>query len=266
MRVDVLTVFPDYLAPLRLSLLGKAQESGLLDVSVRDLRDFTTDRHRSVDDTPYGGGAGMVMTPGPWGAALDAVLADGPPGVRPRLVVPSPAGRVFTQQVAAEYAADPWLVFACGRYEGVDARVIEDARQTFTVDELSIGDYVLFGGEAAVLVVVEAVGRLLPGVLGNAESLAEESHTGGLLEAPAWTKPAQWRGLGVPDVLVSGDHARIARWRRDESLRRTARTRPDLLERLDATALDGADLAVLAEEGWAPAGARLVRRAPDVSN
>ncbi|NHC13543.1 tRNA (guanosine(37)-N1)-methyltransferase TrmD [Motilibacter deserti] len=266
MRIDVVTVFPDYLAPLQLSLLGKAQEAGRLEAHVHDLRAFTTDRHRSVDDTPYGGGAGMVMTPGPWGAALDAVLAQGPEGARPRLVVPSPAGRVFTQDVAAEYAADPWLVFACGRYEGIDARVLEDARSRYDVDELSIGDYVLFGGEVAVLVVVEAVGRLLPGVLGNAESLAEESHTGGLLEAPTWTKPAQWRGLGVPDVLVSGDHARIARWRRDESLRRTASTRPDLLARLDVDGLDRADLAVLAAQGWEPAGPRLVRSAGRVSN
>ncbi len=227
MRLDVISIFPDYLAgPLRVSLLGKAADRGLLDLRLHDLRDWTTDRHRTVDDTPYGGGAGMVMRPEPWGAALDTVAPAGSPP--PRLVVPTPSGRPFTQARAAGLAAEPWLVFACGRYEGIDQRVVEHAASRMPVDELSIGDYVLAGGEAAVLVIVEAVARLLPGVLGNPESLAEESHAGGLLEYPVYTRPPAWRGLAVPEVLLSGDHAAVARWRRNESLRRTAERRPDL--------------------------------------
>ena len=233
MRVDVVTIFPDYLAPLGVSLLGKAQERGLLEVGVHDLRTWTADVHRTVDDSPYGGGPGMVMTPGPWGQALDAVLAG--TDVRPVLVVPTPSGRPFTQELAAELSGEPWLVFACGRYEGIDSRVLLDAEQRFRVLELSLGDYVLAGGEVAVLVLVEAVVRLLPGVLGNAESHRDDSFAPGamqdLLEGPVYTRPPVWRGLGVPEVLQSGDHARIAAWRRAQARARTAERRPDLLER-----------------------------------
>jgi len=241
MRIDVVSIFPDYLAgPLRVSLLGKAVERGLLDVRLHDLRQWASDRHRTVDDTPYGGGAGMVMRPEPWGLALDALVADG--GPVPRLVVPTPAGRPFTQPVAEELAAQPWLVFACGRYEGIDQRVMAYAAGRMPVDELSLGDYVLAGGEAAVLVIVEAVARLLPGFLGNPESLAEESHAGGLLEYPVYTRPPAWHGLEVPAVLLSGDHGAVARWRRDESLRRTAARRPDLLAGADLSERDRAAL------------------------
>jgi tRNA (guanine37-N1)-methyltransferase len=226
-RIDVVTIFPDYLAPLRQSLLGRAIERGAIQVGVHDLREWTADRHRTVDDTPYGGGAGMVLKPEPWGQALDALAPAG--GPQPRLVLPTPAGRPFTQALAADLATEQWLLFGCGRYEGIDARVAAWAGERMRVDEVSIGDYVLAGGEAAVLVIVEAVTRLLPGVLGNPESLAEESHADGLLEYPVFTKPAEWRGHEVPPVLLSGDHGAVARWRRDESLRRTAERRPDLL-------------------------------------
>jgi tRNA (guanine37-N1)-methyltransferase len=255
MRVDVVTIFPAYLAPLELSLIGKAREQGLLDVAVHDLRDFTPDRHRTVDDTPYGGGAGMVMRPEPWGEALDEVervgrQALGDPDATPHLLVPAPSGRPFSQAMAHELAAEPWLAFACGRYEGIDERVLEHAASRWRVTPVSLGDYVLNGGEVAVLAVVEAVARLLPGVVGNAESLVEESHEGGLLEYPVYTKPASWRGLDVPEVLLSGHHGRVARWRRDQRLRRTAARRPDLLAALDPDALDAADHAVL--DGFRP--------------
>ncbi|HEY3260901.1 MAG TPA: tRNA (guanosine(37)-N1)-methyltransferase TrmD [Pseudonocardiaceae bacterium] len=249
MRIDVVTIFPGYLAPLREALLGRAIERGLVELAVHDLRDWTHDVHRAVDDSPYGGGPGMVMRPQVWGEALDAVCAaEHAPraGAVPRLVVPTPAGRPFTQNVAREYAAEPWLVFACGRYEGIDQRVIEDAARRMPVDEVSIGDYVLVGGEAAVLVMVESVARLLPGVLGNPASAQQDSHSDGLLEGPSYTRPEVWRGLAVPAVLRSGDHAAIARWRRDQALRRTAMRRPDLLVRLDPARLDRQDRAVLA--------------------
>ncbi len=230
MRVDVVTIFPDYLAPLGVSLLGRARDRGLLDVRVHDLRTWTDDVHRTVDDSPYGGGPGMVMTPGPWGQALDAVL-DGD-RTRPVLIVPTPSGRPFTQALALELAAEPRLAFACGRYEGIDSRVLLDAAARFRVLEVSLGDYVLAGGEVAVLVVVEAVARLLPGVLGNAESHRDDSFAPGgmedLLEGPVYTRPAVWRGLEVPAVLQSGDHARIAAWRKEQALARTAERRPDL--------------------------------------
>jgi tRNA (guanine37-N1)-methyltransferase len=238
-RVDVISIFPEYLdGPLHVSLLGKAVERGLLDVHLHDLRQWTSDRHRTVDDTPYGGGAGMVMRPEPWGLALDAIVPDG----GARLVLPTPAGRPFTQELAHELADEPWLVFGCGRYEGIDQRVVDWAARRMRVDEVSIGDYVLAGGEAAVLVIVEAVARLLPGFLGNPESLAEESHAGGLLEYPVYTRPPSWHGLEVPGVLLSGDHGAIARWRRDQSLRRTAARRPDLLARAELTERDRAAL------------------------
>jgi tRNA (guanine37-N1)-methyltransferase len=229
MRIDVVSIFPDYLAPLGLSLVGKAREGGLLDVHIHDLRQWTHDRHRTVDDTPYGGGAGMVMKPEPWGEALDALVpTDSTDQPRATLVVPTPSGEPFTQAVAADLATREHLVFACGRYEGIDQRVMDHAATRMEVRELSIGDYVLNGGEVAALAIVEAVARLLPGFMGNAESLTEESHAAGLLEYPVYTKPDAWRGHQVPDVLRSGDHARIAAWRHDESVRRTAERRPDL--------------------------------------
>jgi tRNA (guanine37-N1)-methyltransferase len=230
-RLDVVTIFPEYLAPLRLSLVGKAAESGRLDIRVHDLRAWAEDRHRTVDDTPYGGGPGMVMKPDVWGDALDAIAPPGAPD-RPLLVIPTPAGRPLTQALAAELATEPWLLFACGRYEGIDARVAEDASTRMRVLEVSIGDYVLAGGEAAVLVIVEAVARLLPGVLGNAESAVDDSFApgqGGLLEGPVYTKPPVWRGRAVPGVLLSGHHAAIDAWRREQALERTRRVRPELL-------------------------------------
>ncbi|WP_417281838.1 tRNA (guanine(37)-N(1))-methyltransferase [Actinomadura yumaensis] len=342
MRIDIITIFPEYFAPLDVSLLGKARRNGLLTVDVHDLRRWTHDRHRTVDDTPYGGGPGMVMKPGPWGEALDTIAplphtpapsspqppatpsdqnpvpaptqapasapdqapdpssaqapasasdqapgpssaqAPEPPahaaaaaditasgiaggdagggdraaggGGAPRLIVPTPSGRPFTQALAAEYASEPWLVFACGRYEGIDSRVVEEARTRMRVDEVSLGDFVLAGGEVAALVMIEAVGRLLPGVLGNADSVADDSFAPGamesLLEGPVYTKPPVWRDRGIPDVLLSGHHGAIARWRRDEALRRTARNRPELLARLDPSALDAHDRKVLAEAGF----------------
>lgn len=269
MRLDVVTIFPEYLAPLELSLIGKARAAGLLDVAVHDLRDFTHDRHRTVDDTPAGGGAGMVMKPEPWGEALDHVLAAGRPSAggaqAPTLIVPSPSGAPFTQAVARELAARPWLAFACGRYEGIDERVLADAAIRMPVLPVSLGDYVLNGGEVAVLVIVEAVARLLPGVIGNAESLVEESHEDGLLEYPVYTKPASWRDLDVPAVLMSGHHGQVRRWRRDQRLIRTARRRPDLLAALDPAGLDRADLAVLAAEGWTPGPGGWERTVPDLA-
>jgi tRNA (guanine37-N1)-methyltransferase len=233
-KIDVVTIFPEYLAPLSLSLIGRAQAAGVVGLNVHDLRHWTHDVHRTVDDTPYGGGPGMVMRPEPWGEALDELaptLGQGRFARRPpaRLVVPSPAGVPFTQAKAQELAEEPHLIFACGRYEGIDQRVLDWAATRMPVDEVSLGDYVLFGGEVAVLVILEAVVRLLPGVLGNADSLVEESHADGLLEAPLYTKPQEWRGLLVPEVLRSGDHARIAAWRRAQSLSRTRQRRPDLL-------------------------------------
>lgn len=251
MRVDIVTVFPEYLRPLELSLIGRARDRGLLDLDVHDLRRWTHDVHHSVDDSPAGGGAGMVMKPGPWGECLDELVFDkhGPGEARPRLLVTSPAGRPFTQAMAHELAAEPWLMFACGRYEGIDQRVVDYAAERMEVTEVSIGDYVLFGGEVAVLAIVEAVARLLPGVLGNAASLADESHNDGLLEAPAYTKPASWRGHDVPPVLLSGDHGRVERWRRDQALLRTARARPDLLGRLGRDSLDERDRRLLRGAG-----------------
>lgn len=224
MRLDYLTIFPDYLAPLGLSLTGKAIEQGLVDVHVHDLRDWAHDRHRTVDDTPYGGGAGMVMRPEPWGEAFDALPLDGA-----TLVVPTPAGRRLTQSLARELAERPRLVFACGRYEGIDQRVLDHAATRAEVVEVSLGDYVLNGGEVAALAVTEAVVRLLPGFMGNPESLVEESHERGLLEHPVYTRPPSWRGLDVPDVLLGGDHGAVEAWRADQSLRRTAERRPDLV-------------------------------------
>jgi tRNA (guanine37-N1)-methyltransferase len=254
MRIDIITIFPGYFGPLRVSLLGKAADRGIVEFGVHDLRDWAHDVHRTVDDTPFGGGPGMVMMAQPWGEALDAVVGTGSGGTR--LVVPTPSGIPFRQQLAAEYAGCERLVFACGRYEGIDARVIDDARTRVAVDEVSIGDYVLSGGEPAALVIIDAVIRLLPGVLGNAGSAADDSFGGGagpmagLLEGPLYTRPRTWRGREVPAVLLSGDHAAIARWRRDEALRRTALTRPDLAARLPAGTLDAHDREVLIEAGF----------------
>ncbi|MFJ4268216.1 tRNA (guanosine(37)-N1)-methyltransferase TrmD [Paenarthrobacter nicotinovorans] len=259
MRIDVVSIFPEYLAPLELSLIGKARQDGLLELNVHDLRTFTTDRHRTVDDTPYGGGAGMVMKPEPWAQALES-LVPGEAGTKPVLIVPSPAGERFNQALAYELAEEDQLVFACGRYEGIDERVIDWARDHFTVRPVSLGDYVLNGGEVAVLAMVEAIGRLLPGVVGNPESLIEESHSDGLLEYPVYTKPSSWRDHDVPEILLSGNHGKIAQWRRHEQFRRTAERRPDLLADFDAGALSRADRNALAELGYDVVDGRLRAR------
>jgi tRNA (guanine-1)-methyltransferase len=290
-RFDVLSIFPEYLAPLELSLIGKAREDGLLSLNTVNLRDYTFDRHRTVDDTPYGGGAGMVMKPEPWGLALDAVLASSPhqsnepapadtagavaegtpgtedasgsdevpllpapqhvpePDGRPLLVVPSPAGAVFNQEMAYEFAAEQHIVFACGRYEGIDERVLLWASERFRMMPVSIGDYVLNGGEVAVMAMIEATARLIPGVIGNPESLTEESHTGGLLEYPVFTKPASWRGFQVPPVLLSGNHGAVARWRRERQIERTMARRPDLFAAYPTQQWDKKDRRFLAERG-----------------
>lgn len=233
-RIDVVSIFPDYFTPLSLSLVGKAIQSGLLQVGVHDLRQWTHDRHHTVDDTPYGGGAGMVMKPEPWGECLDELLTDADAATlgRTTLVVPTPSGVPFRQQDAVELAGRDRLVFACGRYEGIDHRVVEHAAERVEVREVSLGDYVLNGGEVATLAMIEAVVRLIPGVIGNPASLVEESHSGeleSLLEYPVYTKPPTWRGLDVPDVLFSGHHARIAQWRRERAMELTRERRPDLL-------------------------------------
>ena len=232
MRIDIVSIFPDYLAPLELSLVGKAREAGLLDVRVHDLREYATDKHRSVDDTPYGGGPGMVMTPEPWGEVLDNIRASSTS--KPLLIIPTPSGYRFDQAMAGELFTSEHLVFACGRYEGLDARIAEHfaGREEWAgVREVSIGDYVLAGGEAAALVMVEAVARLIPGVLGNAESAADDSFSkaeGAALEGPVFTKPASWRDLEEPEVLLSGDHGRIAAWRKEQAEQRTHERRPEL--------------------------------------
>ena len=267
MRIDIITIFPDYFGPigadgrvgatgpLGVSLIGRACTRGDIDFRVHDLRRWTADVHHAVDDAPFGGGPGMVMKPAVWGDALDAVLSDAP---APRLIVPTPSGVPFTQELAAAYAAESHLAFACGRYEGIDGRVVADAGTRMPVDEVSIGDYVLAGGEAAVAVIVEAVCRLLPGVLGNERSASDDSFGGtggamsGLLEGPVYTRPRSWRGHDVPDVLLSGDHKAIARWQRDEALRRTAARRPDLIRRIAAVpdGLDPRDHRTLAQAGF----------------
>ena len=233
MRVDLITIFPDYFAPLKLSLFGKAQEAGLVKVEIHDLRSFTLDKHKTVDDAPYGGGPGMVMSPVVWGDAIDSVLRQ--TKSKPVLVVPTPSGNVFNQEMAIKLASFEHLVFINGRYEGIDSRVVEHYQQSgefSEVLEISIGDYVLAGGEVASLVILEATSRLINGVLGNEDSVTDDSFAPGamqnLLEGPIYTRPASWQGLNVPEVLMSGDHAKIAQWRKDEAIKRTRKFRPDL--------------------------------------
>lgn len=274
MRLDVITIFPEYLEPLRHALLGKAIEQGILEVGVHDLRAWATDVHKSVDDTPYGGGPGMVMKPSVWGPALDDVATGDRPGTtlesalphrnvigthdrtdaaaeedtpsvgstKPVLIVPTPAGKPFTQAMVRSWSQEDHIVFACGRYEGIDQRVVDNACERYRVEEVSIGDYVLIGGEVAVLVIAETIVRLIPGVLGNARSHQEDSFSDGLLEGPSYTKPQVWRGLEVPEVLRSGNHAKVDRWRRDQALLRTAQRRPELIEQLrESGGLSAAD-------------------------
>ena len=229
MKIDAVTVFPDYLAPLRLSLIGKAIEDGLIELTIHDLRDFAHDKHKTVDDSPYGGGPGMVMKPEPWGEVLDQLVS--PESV---LVIPTPSGKPFNQKLASEYSTSKHLIFACGRYEGIDSRVAEHFKQRIRVDEVSLGDYVLAGGEVAVLVIVEALARLIPGVLGNSESFQDDSFAIGqmekLLEGPVYTRPPEWRGLSVPEVLMSGDHKKVAQWKLEQAKDKTAKIRPDLVD------------------------------------
>ena len=231
MRIDIVTIFPEFFSVLDVSLLGKARQTGLIELGIHDLRDFTVDRHRTVDDTPYGGGAGMVMKPEPWGAALDSILctSEAHGADAPVVIFPSPAGELFTQKLARELVTEPRLVFGCGRYEGIDQRVVDYASTRARVLLVSLGDYVLNGGEVATMAMIEAIGRLIPGVVGNPQSLVEESHSDGLLEYPSYTKPGVWRGLEVPPVLLSGNHGAIATWRYEQQLERTRAVRPDLL-------------------------------------
>jgi tRNA (guanine37-N1)-methyltransferase len=221
-KIDVISIFPEYLAPLSLSLLGKAQSSGIVDIKVHNLRDFTNDNHNTVDDTPYGGGAGMVMLPEVWAQAIDSVIEDGAD-----LIILTPAGKRFNQKIAAKFSASTQLIFACGRYEGIDDRIRQYYSQpefqarNIKVHEASIGDYVLGGGEVAAMVMIEAITRLIPGVLGNPDSLTEESHNSeGYLEYPNFTKPQEWRGISVPEILLSGNHAEIAKWRTQQAEKR----------------------------------------------
>ena len=227
MKIDAISIFPEFFEVLEISLLGKAQEGGLISFEAHNLRDFTHDRHKTVDDTPYGGGAGMLMKPEPWGEAFDQVIGKD----RPVVIFTSPAGKPFNQELARELSQREHLVFACGRYEGIDQRVVDYAGTIAEVHEISIGDYVLNGGEVAAVAMIEAIARLIPGVIGNNESLAEESHNDGLLEAPSYTKPQSWRGLEVPEMLLSGHHAEIEKWRKAQSLERTKQNRPDLLDK-----------------------------------
>lgn len=284
MKIDIVSVFPEYFEVLNLSLLGKAQSKGLVEVTAHNLRDWTHDVHHSVDDTPVGGGAGMVMKPEVWSECLDELLQLAPAVIDnteniedsadsfdtgdscdtadsdtaqssagPVLIFPNPSAPLFTQQDATELSHADHLLFGCGRYEGYDARIPQYYRaQGIDVREYSIGDYVLNGGEVAVSVMLEAITRLLPGFMGNAESIVEESYTGenALLEHRQYTKPAEWRGIKVPDVLLSGNHAKVDRFRRDEALEKTDELRPDLIEALDCTKLDKADRKTLMALGW----------------
>ena len=225
MRIDAISIFPEFFDVLDISLLGKAKAQELLEVKIHDLREFTEDKHRTVDDTPFGGGAGMLMKPEPWGQALDSVMKS-----ETIVIFPSPAGELFKQATAQELSEAKHLVFACGRYEGIDQRVADYAASKAKVRLISLGDYVLNGGEVAAVAMIEAIARLIPGVIGNADSLAEESHSEGLLEYPSYTKPSSWRGLDVPEILLSGNHAEIAKWRKAKALERTQQVRPELLD------------------------------------
>ena len=227
MKIEAISIFPEFFDVLEISLLGKAQEAGLISFEAHNLRDFTHDRHKTVDDTPYGGGAGMLMKPEPWGEAFDQIIGK----ERPVVIFTSPAGQPVSQELASELSQNEHLGFACGRYEGIDQRVVDYAGTIAEVHEISIGDYVLNGGEVAAVAMIEAIARLIPGVIGNNESLAEESHNEGLLEAPSYTKPQSWRGLEVPEMLLSGHHAEIEKWRKAQSLERTKQNRPDLLDK-----------------------------------
>jgi len=225
MRIDAISIFPQFFDVLDISLLGKAKAQDLLEVKIHDLRDFTDDKHRTVDDTPFGGGAGMLMKAEPWGQALDSVVT-----AETIVIFPSPAGKLFKQATAQELSQAKHLVFACGRYEGIDQRVVDYATSKAKVRLISLGDYVLNGGEVAAVAMIEAIARLIPGVIGNADSLTEESHSDGLLEYPSYTKPSTWRGLEVPEVLLGGNHAEIAKWRKAKALERTQQVRPELLD------------------------------------
>ena len=225
MRIDAISIFPQFFDVLDISLLGKAKAKDLLEVKIHDLRDFTDDKHRTVDDTPFGGGAGMLMKDEPWGQALDSVMT-----AETIVIFPSPAGELFKQATAQELSKAKHLVFACGRYEGIDQRVVDYATSKAKVRLVSLGDYVLNGGEVAAVAMIEAIARLIPGVIGNADSLTEESHSDGLLEYPSYTKPSTWRGLEVPEVLLGGNHAEIAKWRKAKALERTQQVRPELLD------------------------------------
>lgn len=231
MKIDIVSIFPQYFAPLQLSLIGKAIVDGKISVNLHDLRDWTHDKHRTVDDTPYGGGAGMIMKPEPWGECLDQLKSEAI-SAKPVLIFPTPSGVPFSQKLAGQLALRDEIFFGCGRYEGIDRRVFDWANTEFEVLEISLGDYVLNGGEVAVLAMIEAIVRLIPTVVGNPESLVEESHSEanqGLLEYPVYTKPAVWRGLSVPEVLLSGHHGNVAKYRREQSLEITRLRRPDLL-------------------------------------
>ena len=225
MRIDAISIFPQFFDVLDISLLGKAKAQDLLEVKIHDLRDFTDDKHRTVDDTPFGGGAGMLMKAEPWGQALDSVVT-----AETIVIFPFPAGELFKQATAQELSQAKHLVFACGRYEGIDQRVVDYATSKAKVRLISLGDYVLNGGEVAAVAMIEAIARLIPGVIGNADSLTEESHSDGLLEYPSYTKPSTWRGLEVPEVLLGGNHAEIAKWRKAKALARTQQVRPELLD------------------------------------
>ena len=256
MNIDIVSVFPEYFQMLDLSLLGKAQNNGLLQIRAHNLRKWTHDVHQSVDDTPVGGGAGMVMKPEVWAECLDELLnlqETQQTQDLPILIFPNPSAPLFTQKDATELSRAKHLFFGCGRYEGYDARIPEYYRaKGVDVREYSIGDYVLNGGEVAVSVMLEAITRLIPGFMGNPESIVEESYTGAdaLLEHHQYTRPTTWRGISVPEVLTSGNHAKVDRFRRDEAISRTSEIRPDLIERLDCRALDKADRKTLMALGW----------------